>query len=112
MCQPPNSPDLNVLDLGFFAAIDSLQQNEASNSVDTLIQAVDKAFDDFSIISSNNIFLSLQQSMIEIMKRNGSNKFKQPHMKKEMLLNRGMLPTQLKCDQELIQQCLEYLHNI
>lgn len=25
MCQPPNSPDLNVLDLGFFSAIQSLQ---------------------------------------------------------------------------------------
>ena len=24
-CQPPNSPDTNVLDLGFFGAIQSLQ---------------------------------------------------------------------------------------
>ncbi|KAI5446939.1 hypothetical protein KIW84_014694 [Lathyrus oleraceus] len=39
-CQPPNSHDLNVLDLGFFNAIKSLQQMEVTNSVDELIQAV------------------------------------------------------------------------
>ena len=29
MCQPTNSPDLNVLDLGFFSAIQSLQYKES-----------------------------------------------------------------------------------
>ncbi|XP_058782995.1 uncharacterized protein LOC131657639 [Vicia villosa] len=40
-CQPPNSPDLNVLDLGFFSAIQSLQQKKPSKSVDELIEEVD-----------------------------------------------------------------------
>ena len=30
-CQPPNSPDLNVLDLGFFAAIQALFQKSTPN---------------------------------------------------------------------------------
>jgi len=64
-CQPPNSPDFNVLDLGFFAAIQSLQQNEVTNSVDELIQAVETAYDNFPTEISNNIFLSLQSCMIE-----------------------------------------------
>jgi hypothetical protein len=33
-CQPPNSPDCNVLDLGFFTAIQSLQWREASSNID------------------------------------------------------------------------------
>lgn len=34
MCQPANSPDLNVLDLGFFAAIQSLQHKESPKNVE------------------------------------------------------------------------------
>ena len=30
ICQPPNSPDLNVLDLGLFIVIQSLQQQEVT----------------------------------------------------------------------------------
>ena len=40
ICQPPNSPDLNVLDLGFFSVIQSLQQQEVTRSVDELIKVV------------------------------------------------------------------------
>ncbi|KAF0682365.1 Aste57867_25503 [Aphanomyces stellatus] len=32
--QPPNSPDLNVLDLGFFASIQALQYKVVSHSID------------------------------------------------------------------------------
>ncbi|ETW08962.1 hypothetical protein H310_01440 [Aphanomyces invadans] len=34
--QPPISPDTNILDLGFFAAIQSLQQKKSARSVDEL----------------------------------------------------------------------------
>nr|ABD32507.1 transposase, putative [Medicago truncatula] len=94
--QPPNSPDLN----------------EVTNSVDALIEAVQKSFDAFSAQSSNNIFLTLQSCMIEIMKVKGSNNYKIPHMDKEMLLRRSMLPKQLKCDPELFQETFEYLYNV
>ena len=33
-CQPPDSPAMNVLDLGFFRAIQSLQNQEAPSTVD------------------------------------------------------------------------------
>lgn len=36
-CQPPRSPDLNVLDLGFCVAIQSLLQQEVTKSIDELI---------------------------------------------------------------------------
>ncbi|GMJ01565.1 hypothetical protein HRI_003825700 [Hibiscus trionum] len=35
--QPPNSPDLNVLDLGYFRAIQSLQHQESPTNIDELV---------------------------------------------------------------------------
>jgi hypothetical protein len=109
MCQPPNSPDLNILDLGFFRAIQSLQHKEAPNSIDDLLKAVQKSFEEYSTVKSNRIFLSLQSGMIEIMKSRGSNKYQTPHMKKKMLERQGKLPKQLKCDPQLVQEVLDYL---
>lgn len=42
MCQPPYSPDFNVLDLGYFRAIQTLQHKEAPKTVDELVRAVGK----------------------------------------------------------------------
>lgn len=111
ICQPASSPDLNVLDLGFFNAIQSLQQKEVTKSVDELIQAVENAYDTFSSKDSNKIFLTLQACMIEVMKIKGSNNYKIPHMKKEVSLTQGRLPTQLNYDRELVEEIYEYLHN-
>ncbi|ETV79241.1 hypothetical protein H257_07306 [Aphanomyces astaci] len=41
-CQAPNSPDLNVLDLGFFRAIQSLQQTHHSNTYQEIVDATNK----------------------------------------------------------------------
>jgi hypothetical protein len=85
MCQPANSPDLNILDLGFFAAIQALQYKEAPKTIDELVGAVVKSFENFPSIKSNRIFVSLQLSMIEIMKAKGSNRIKIPHVNKQRL---------------------------
>ncbi|XP_058775250.1 uncharacterized protein LOC131649505 [Vicia villosa] len=108
-CQPPNSPDLNILDLGFFNAIQSLQYKESPKSIDDLLKAVEKSFEELSAVKSNHIFLSLQSCMIEIMKARSFNKYKIPHMQKEMLERQGELPIQLKCDPKLVQDVLNYL---
>lgn len=110
--QPPNSPDLNVLDLGFFAAIQALQQKKVTRTVDELIQAVQTSFDEFSSVDSNKIFLTLQSCMIEIMKVKGSNKYKTPHMKKDVMLRQATLPTTLNCDQELVAEISELLQGM
>jgi hypothetical protein len=39
LTQPPNSPDINMLDLGFFRAIQALQQQMTCMSVDDLVCA-------------------------------------------------------------------------
>ncbi|KAL7116842.1 hypothetical protein ACP275_03G031400 [Erythranthe tilingii] len=109
MSQPQNSPDLNILDLGFFCAIQSLQTKEPVKTVDELIAAVVKSFEDFPSTKSNRIFLTLQSCMIEVLKIKGCNKYKIPHIKKAMLERTGQLPTQLKCGPELVQEIINYL---
>ncbi|KAH9145227.1 hypothetical protein AeRB84_010860 [Aphanomyces euteiches] len=44
--QPPNSPDLNVLDLGFFASIQALQHRKYASCLDELISNVVGDFGD------------------------------------------------------------------
>lgn len=111
-CQPPNSPDLNVLDLGFFNAIQSLQQKEVTKSVDKLIEAVEKSFDAFFLRKSDKYFMTLQSCMVEIMKAKGSNKYKIPHLKKDALYEQGGIPSQLNCDPMLVQEVTQYLENV
>jgi hypothetical protein len=110
MCQPPNSPELNVLDLGFFRAIQSLQQQKVSQTIDELVTVVEKSFEEFSPIKSNHIFLTLQTCMEEIMKAKGSNKFRIPHMKKKALERQGQLPTNVSCDSNLVQEVINFLN--
>ena len=40
ICQPPNSPDFNILDLGFFRAIQSIQYKKNAKTVEDLVSAV------------------------------------------------------------------------
>ncbi|XP_065862399.1 uncharacterized protein [Euphorbia lathyris] len=110
MCQPANSPDMNVLDLGFFSAIQALQYKESPTTVDELVHDVVKSYEDFPSWKSNRIFLTLQQCMIETMKIQGSNKYRIPHMKKAVLERESQLPTQLKCESELVQEVLNHLN--
>ena len=102
--QPPNSPDMNVLDLGFFRAIDSLQHREASTTIDELVSAVEKAYWEFPVEELNNVFLTLQTCMLEVMKVSGANNYKIPHMNKHKLLRNGHLPECISCDIEVIDQ--------
>ncbi|KAH0678103.1 hypothetical protein KY284_019188 [Solanum tuberosum] len=96
--QPPNSPDLNVLDLGFFRAIQSLQYQKAPSNVDELVKAVERSFDEMKVEQLNHVFLTLQSCMIEVMKDNGGNNYKVPHLNKNTLEREDNLPLQLCCD--------------
>jgi hypothetical protein len=98
--QPPNSPDFNVLDLGFFAAIQSLQYRKEINSIDELIQAVYTAFNELSRASLNNIFLTLQKVMEQALLHGGSNDFKIPHSGKQSMIRGDCLPETFKCTGE------------
>ncbi|WCJ18226.1 hypothetical protein M5689_000596 [Euphorbia peplus] len=109
-CQPSNSPYLNILDLDFFRAIQAKQSKERAKTVDELVNNVVKSFEEFSVIMSNHIFLSLQLCMREIMKERGSHKYKVPHIGKLRLEREDNLPTQVKCDATLVQDAQFFLN--
>ncbi|XP_049394876.1 uncharacterized protein LOC125859215 [Solanum stenotomum] len=96
--QPPNNPDLNVLDLGFFRAIQSLQYQKVPSNVDELVEAVERSFDEMKVEQLNHVFLTLQSCMIEVMKGNGENNYKVPHLNKNRLEREDNHPLQLCCD--------------
>lgn len=107
--QPPNSPDTNVNDLGWFRAIQSLQTETSCKTVEELVNAVKNSFERLSPTTLNNVFLSLQSCMVEILKVRGQNSYKVPHMKKGTLIREGRLPVNLEVSMDLVKECIEYL---
>jgi len=111
MNQPANSPDMNCLDLGFFASLQSLTDRTTSRNMDELIANVINEYENYNPVLLNRVFLTLQGCMIEVMKDNRGNRYKTPHMSKERLEARGMLPKSLSCDREIVQKAIELLNN-
>ncbi|XP_026452429.1 uncharacterized protein LOC113352886 [Papaver somniferum] len=107
--QPPNSPDLNVNDLGYFRSIDEHQHSEAPNTGPELVAGVEKSFREYPSYLINNVFLTLQTCMNEILKKKGDNDYYIPHMKKDHLIRIGELPTCIQCDSEVITAAKEAL---
>ena len=101
--QPANSPDLNINDLGFFRAIESIQQKHHSRVAEELIENVNKAFEAYTANDINKIWVTHQSCMVEILKALGGNQYKIPHMQKDKLLREGKLPISLSVTLQLYQ---------
>ena len=108
MCQPPNSPDFNVLDLGFFRAIQSIQLEREIYGTEDLIEAVEDAFELMSPKALNAVFLTLQNVMVCAMKAGGGNDFKLPHMKKKKLEREKKLPLSICCEEITLRNARSY----
>ncbi|KAH9143602.1 hypothetical protein AeRB84_012395 [Aphanomyces euteiches] len=78
--QPPNSPDTNILDLGFFAALQSLQHRKRAHSIQGLIDNVLCAYDKYPYERLNHTFITLQSCLLEMLKCFGDNTYKIPHL--------------------------------
>lgn len=109
--QATNSPDLNVLDLGFFNSLQSLTYDRISRNLDDLIANVQLEFDNYDPETLNMVFLTLQGCLIEVMKCGGGNRYKIPHIDKDWLEALGMLPRSLGCDRKLYEDVLASLGN-
>jgi hypothetical protein len=109
LCQPANSPDLNVLDLGFFASIQSIQNRMPVHGLHSLIETVKKAFDETSMDTLENVFITLQSVMSCILEDTGGNSYKIPHIGKGKLRARNELPVSLKCDRAVYDRAVEFL---
>lgn len=94
--QPAKSPDLNILDLGYFNAIQSLQHRKRAYNIDTLIQAVINSFQELEVKSLEKCFLTLQGVMEQIMLVKGGNDYDLPHVKSKHFPD-GVFPDSIVC---------------
>ncbi|CAM9963095.1 unnamed protein product, partial [Ascophyllum nodosum] len=81
--QPPNSPDTNILDLGFFNSIQSLQDRTTLNTVDELIEEVGRVFAAQDVAVLGRVWTTYQAVLEQIMLAKGDNTFKLPHLHKQ-----------------------------
>lgn len=107
--QPPNSPDLNILDLGFFNAIQSLQAQECAVNIDELIVAVLNSYNNIDPTSLEYNFITLQSVMREILAHNVGNDFKNPHLDKKGNRRRGTEITRLHCPANIYKSARKYI---
>ncbi|CAO2841385.1 unnamed protein product [Amaranthus hypochondriacus] len=107
--QPPNSPDMNVLDLGFFRSIQALQYQKAAYNVTQLLLAVNNAFDNLRPQCLRFVFITLQACMIEVMKKQGGFDYHIPHMNKSKAAREGTLQDYLSVDKQLVLDTLQFI---
>ncbi|XP_021734863.1 uncharacterized protein LOC110701536 [Chenopodium quinoa] len=110
--QPAQSPDLNVLDLGLFKAIQSNQYQSFPTNLDELIEKVDEAFEMFDPTLNRYTWITLQSCMIKVLEKQGGNNFNPPHMGKARLDRQGALEDILKVDKKLVANTVEYLNTL
>ncbi|XP_057793293.1 uncharacterized protein LOC131009910 [Salvia miltiorrhiza] len=109
VCQPANSPDTNVNDLGFFRAIQTLKDQKPAGNVEELLKNVKDAYDEYPPEKLNHVFITLQSCYHEIIKARGGNDYKIPHMNKERLSRLGLLPDCIQVEETLVRETLQFL---
>ena len=88
--QTPNSPVVNLLDLGFFQAIQSF--NDASRKKEAkLIQSVQDTYENYPCHKLNRTWLTLQSCFNQIILHHGDNHYSIEHISKAKLEWQGQL---------------------
>ncbi|KAF0736407.1 hypothetical protein Ae201684P_007239 [Aphanomyces euteiches] len=108
--QPANSPDLNILDLGFFAAIQTLQYRKCPKTIDEFLDAVHESFHELKSDCLDSVWLSLHRRMATIIDHYGDNTMKLEHMRKEALRKQGKLPLSSTLASNVFLQAFASLH--
>ncbi|KAK9751009.1 hypothetical protein RND81_02G235600 [Saponaria officinalis] len=107
--QPAMSPDLNILDLGFFRSIKSLQDENPAKNVEELVKNVQDAYERETVECLDNVWLSLQACTVKIMKMKGHNNYKLLHLRKAAQRRQGTLLRDLVVDEDLVKECIQFL---
>jgi len=88
---------MNVLDLGFFRALQSASwQQTPQTTIDSLINNIVKAWDEYDPVLLNRIWLTHASLLNEVIEQNGGNNYKIPHMGKARLERDGNLPVAIE----------------
>ncbi|KAF0709336.1 hypothetical protein AaE_012907 [Aphanomyces astaci] len=107
--QPSNSPDFNVLDLGFFNSIQSLQHQKSTRSIEELVDAVQAAFYEMPVATLSKTLITLQKVMEMSIAIHGSNDYKLPHMNKDAKIA-DLASYNVKCDGTIYESALMHLN--
>jgi hypothetical protein len=83
--QPPNSPDLNICDLGLFNALQAAYYDNAPKNEVELITMVEQTYADYPHEMINRLFITLQTVFNSVLEHNGGNQYKITHMNKGRL---------------------------
>ena len=81
-------------------AMQSLQQQHRMRNTEELVEIVKKAWEDFPLETGKKVWTSYQLVMDEILKAEGGNKYKLPHMGKDKWRRDhggGEIPLRLPC---------------
>ena len=108
--QPPNSPDCNILDLGFFRSIQSLMHKKMPKNKTELITAVEDAFGELHPKTLTNVWISLQHHLNEILKVKRCNDYIQPHFGKKVQEDNGRLRIQVRTPIQLVREVVAFLN--
>ena len=79
------SPDTNLNDLGFFAALQSRYYKATPRTMVELIAAVEKAYEEYPPEKINRLWLTYMGVLNKIIDTGGNNNYDLPHLKKEKL---------------------------
>ena len=82
--QVANSPDVNLLDLGVFRAIQSFNDAAPKNKKE-LIEVVSEAYDKYPCHKINRTWLTLQCCFNQIITHHGNNDYNIDHIGKELI---------------------------
>ncbi|KAF0727833.1 hypothetical protein Ae201684P_004853 [Aphanomyces euteiches] len=107
--QPPNNPDFNVLDLGFFNAIQSLQYQSTPSNIDELIDAVVYSFGALPSDTLGKTFVTLQKVLQISIDIEGSDAYKLPHMNKNGTIE-DLSTFNLSCEEDSLVLALSKLN--
>ena len=88
----------NVLDLGFFNAIQCLQHRECAKNVSDLNAAVQHAFADVEPRKMDDNFVTLQKVFECSIAVDGGNEYKLPHLNKKKAGKDGTLGNDYICE--------------
>jgi hypothetical protein len=106
--QPPNSPDLNILDLGLFASLQAAYYvNSPSNQVE-LIAMVEQNYAEYDYKKINRLWITLQSIFNCIIENHGENFYKIPHMNKAKMERENRLPIALEVSGQAMLECGMY----
>lgn len=96
--QPAQSPDLNVLDLGFFRSLQSRVCSAASTSLADMTDNVERLYWEYDAATMERVWQSLFSVYNCILQHKGGNQFELPHFNKAKAQREGTLERRVEVD--------------